>query len=130
MKTKVSRSYDIIVYPYDEDDEEYSAFRISTEELSGKTIRIQLCFFASEEQSLLMGMCGNKIWFFDEENNRGLTMSLPVTSDDIYACFEEIDEYDDEQCSVLSETVNILYHDVFADKVHESQFPSVVSTVL
>ena len=115
MKTKVSRSYDIIVYPYDEDDEEYSAFRISTEELSGKTIRIQLCFFASEEQSLLMGMCGNKIWFIDEENNRGLTMSLPVT---------------DEQCSVLSETVNILYHDVFADKVHNSQFPSVVSTVL
>ena len=56
--------------------------------------------------------------------NRSYDVTVYPYEDDAYSYFEEIDEYDDEMCAILSETVSLLYHDILSRSV-----PTPVSTV-
>lgn len=115
MKSIINRSYDITVYPYD--DDEYCSFTLNIREINEKIIRILLTCYPEFDQPMYLGICEDGIWFVDPENYRGLTMKAPVTSDDAYPYFEEIDDYDEEMCTVLAETVSLLYHDILSRSV-------------
>ena len=102
MNAAISRSYDVIVYPYDNDDEQYCAFSISPTMVNKHTIRIFLSCYDDFEDPLYLGLCDDELWFIDTEYQHGLTIPFPKTEDDVYDCIIEIDGYDEEQCAVLS----------------------------
>ena len=112
MNAAISRSYDVIVYPYDNDDEQYCAFSISPTMVNKHTIRIFLSCYDDFEDPLYLGLCDDELWFIDTGNRRGLTFPLPNSADQIFDYFEDIDEYDPNKCAVLAETAFILYHDI------------------
>ena len=122
MKSIINRSYDVTVYPYE--DDEYCSFTLNIREINERVIRILLTCYPEFDQPMYLGLCDDGIWFIDSDNYRGLTMKVPVSPDDAYSYFEEIDEYDDEMCAILSETFSLLYHDILSRSV-----PTPVSTV-
>lgn len=121
MKPSVKRSYDVKVFPYY--DDESCCFSIDSREINERTVRIFLSCYNFHEEALYLGVCDRDLWFVDSENRRGLVMTLPNDFDDIYSCFEEIDDYDEEQCAVLAETVFLLYQDILIHKIRLPELP-------
>lgn len=112
MNATIARSYDVIVYPHDNDCEEYCAFSITPKVINAHTLRIFLSCYNDFENPLYLGLCDDSVWFIDTEYSHGLTIPFPNTADDVYDSFIEIDDYDEEQSAVLAETVFLLYQDI------------------
>lgn len=112
MNPKINRSYDITVYPFDEDDA--CSFSIKTREISDKIIRILLTCYMTDDCIYYLGTCENCLWFVDPDNYRGLTLPFPSSGTELEENFEEIEDYDEELCCILSETVYLLYHDILS----------------
>ena len=124
MKAAISRSYHVMVYPYDNDDEHHSSFSITPEMVNEHTIRIYLGCDDGFEYPVYLGICEQDLLFIDTGKRRGLTIPLPDSADQVYEYFEEFDEYDEHQCAVLAETVFILYHDIWNPLHTISEEPS------
>ena len=112
MNATIARSYDVIVYPHENDCDEYCAFSITPKVINSHTLRIFLSYYNDFENPLYLGLCDDSVWFIDTEHYHGLTIPFPETADDVYDYLIEIDDYDEEQSAVLAETVFLLYHDI------------------
>ncbi len=114
MKTEVRRDYEVVVYPYEDDEEEYGVYRLSIRNTLPGVIEMHITDTGLYDDRLYLTDTKDSILFLDPSNLRGTLIRKPFDGiDSIYEQIEEIDDYDEYQCAVLASAVNLACHDVF-----------------
>ncbi len=114
MKTTIQRNYDVRVYPYDGDEEEYSSYHLEIRDISERFVAMHIMAPGMYDTYMYLANLNDTILFTDPDEYKGILIPWPGNnSDTIYECLEEIDDYDEEQCAILSSAISTVWHDIF-----------------
>lgn len=117
MKTIIQRNYQIRVYPYDDDDEEYCDYRLEVKNICDGFVAMHIKASEMYETYMYLAYVNDTILFTDPDNFRGTLIRWPSNNiDAIYDSLEEIDEYDEEQCAILSSAIRTVWDDYFCQQ--------------
>ena len=112
MISNVKLSYDVIIYP-DDDEEESISFSFYPKRVGSQTIQFDLPYINSEGVPMYIGFHDEKCWFIDTNNQRGIFLDSPTevssTADDLSL----IDEYDKEACIVIAKAIEVICREYF-----------------
>ncbi len=114
MKMKIQRNYDVTVCPYDSDEEDYFSYKLEIRNITDRFVAMHIIDSGLYDTYMYLANLNDTLLFTDPDEYKGILIPWPVNNTDaIYECLEEIDDYDEEQCTILSSAINIVWHDVF-----------------
>lgn len=114
MKTKIQRRYDITVYPYEEDDEDTSSYHLEIKHIADRLVAMHIIAPRQFNTYTYLANLNNTVLFTDPDACRGTLIPQPCNDiDNIYEYLEDIDDYDEEQCAILSSAINVVWNDIF-----------------
>ena len=115
MKTKIQRNYDVMVYPYDSDEEEYSSYHLEIRDITERFVAMHIIASGLYDTYMYLANLNDTLLFTDPDNYKGILIPWSCNnSDAVYECLEEIGDYDQNQCVILSSAIKIAWHDIFS----------------
>ena len=116
MRAKIQRRYDITVYPY-EDDEDNSSYHLEIKHITDRFVAMYIIAPRQFNTYIYLADLNDTVLFTDPDASRGTLIPQPCNDlDNIYECLEDIDDYDEEQCAILSSAINVVWNDIFLSK--------------
>lgn len=117
MRAEVQRrEYDILIYPYDDDEEEYGTYRLTIHTEAPGVFRMHITDSALHgiyDDDIYLADLRDSAVLTDPVNLRGILLDRPFDKvQKIYDQLEEIDDYDEYQCAVLASAVHFAYENI------------------
>jgi hypothetical protein len=114
MKAEIQRRYDITVYPYEEDDEDHSSYHLEIKHIADRFVAMHITAPGIYNTYMYLANLNDTVLFTDPDSCRGTLIPQPCNDvNAIYESLEEIDDYDEEQCAILSSAINVVWNDFF-----------------
>lgn len=114
MKTTIQRNYDITVYPYDSDEEDYISYHLEIRNITDRFVAMHIIDSGLYDTYMYLANLNDTLLFTDPDEYKGILIPWPGNSIvNIYECLEEIDDYDEEQCAILSSAISTVWQDIF-----------------
>ena len=114
MKATIQRNYDVTVYPYDGDEEEYSSYHLEIRNITDRFVAMHIRVPRLYDSYMYLANLNDTILFTDPDHYRGILIPwLCNNTDAVYECLEEIEDYDEEQCAILSSAISTVWRDIF-----------------
>ena len=115
MKTTIQRNYDVMVYPYDSDEEDYSSYHLEIRNITDRFVAMHIIASGLYDTYMYLANLNDPLLFTDPDRYKGILIPQPCNNiDGIYEYLEEIDDYDEEQCAILSSAIHTVWHDIFS----------------
>lgn len=114
MKTTIQRNYDVTVFPYDSDEEEYSSYHLEIKNITERFVAMHITAPGLYDTYMYLANLNDTLLFTDPDEYKGILIPWPCNNTDVvYECLEEIDDYDEEQCAILSSAISTVWCDIF-----------------
>lgn len=114
MKTTIRRSYAVTVYPYDSDEDDYLSYQLEIMNITDKFVAMHIIDSGLYDTYMYLANLNDTLLFTDPDEYKGILIPWPGNNSDvIYECLEEIDDYDEEQCAILTSAINTVWRDIF-----------------
>jgi hypothetical protein len=114
MKTSIQRNYDITVYPYDSDEEDYISYHLEIRNITDRFVAMHIIDSGLHDTYMYLANLNDTLLFTDPDEYKGILIPWPGNNSNIIdECLEEIDDYDEEQCAILSSAINTVWCDIF-----------------
>ena len=114
MKTTIQRNYDVMICPYDSDDDDYISYTLEIRNITDRFVAMHVIASGLYDTYMYMANLNDTLLFTDPDEHKGILIPQPCNNIDVvYEYLEEIDDYDEKQCAILSSAINTVWHDIF-----------------
>ena len=114
MKITIQRNYDVIVYPYDSDEENFNSYRLEIRNITDRFVAMHIIDSGLYDTNMYLANLNDTLLFTDPDEYKGILIPWPGNNSVvIYECLEEIDDYDEERCAILSSAISTVWRDIF-----------------
>ena len=121
MKSNIYHSYDVYLFPEDDNDEFCISFHIELKKTSTDIVEFILWNSHMEDEPKYVGLLPSGIWYIDPSLYRGVTVMAPISYNKLVEELEAVDEYEEEQYYSIAKAIELIYKDSFGLMVVEDE---------